>query len=93
VSPFSTSIARLAPAGETDAELVAKLESEIQFEEEVKENEQLPVSIQDFLDNSPFEIEDIPGKEEVKLVRSFGDEKYVHNKLLNPQNYCLKSSE
>lgn len=51
-----------------------KLESEIQFEGEMKENEQLPASVKDFLENSPFELQDTPGKEDVSLVRKFGNE-------------------
>lgn len=78
-SAFSTTAFRKASAGESDEELVAKIDSELQFEEEVKQNEQLPASVKDFLDNSPFELHDVPGKEDVKLVRSFGDEKYVAN--------------
>ncbi|KAK1585177.1 mitochondrial glycoprotein [Colletotrichum navitas] len=74
-SAFSSSAFRKADASETDAELVSKIDSELQFEEEVKQNEQLPASVKDFIDNSPFEIHDIPGKEEVKLTRSFGEEK------------------
>jgi complement component 1 Q subcomponent-binding protein len=74
-SAFSTSVFRRAAAGETDEELSAKLESELQFEEEASQDEQLPASVKDFLDNSPFEIEDVPGREEVKLTRTFGDEK------------------
>lgn len=74
-SAFSTSIFRRAPAGETDEELSAKLASEIEFENDVKENEPLPASIKDFLENGPFEIQDTPGKEEVTLTRTFGNEK------------------
>jgi complement component 1 Q subcomponent-binding protein, mitochondrial len=74
-SAFSTSGFRRAANGETDEELSAKLESELQFEEEASQEEQLPASITDFLQNSLFEIEDIPGKEDVKLTRTFGDEK------------------
>ncbi|KAK2770715.1 regulatory protein suaprga1 [Colletotrichum kahawae] len=73
-SAFSSSAFRKAPAGETDAELLAKLESELSFEDEVKQNEQLPASVKDFLDNGPFELHDTPGKEEVKLTRKFGEE-------------------
>ncbi|EGY20151.1 mitochondrial acidic protein MAM33 [Verticillium dahliae VdLs.17] len=72
-SAFSTTVFRRA--AESDEELAAKLESELQFEEEVKQNEQLPASVKDFLDNSPFELHDSPGKEDVKLTRTFGDEK------------------
>lgn len=72
---FSSTAGRRAADGETDDELSAKLESEIQVEEEVKAQEQQPASIKDFLENSPFELIDTPGQEVVKLVRSFGDEK------------------
>ncbi|GAB1317606.1 Mitochondrial acidic protein mam33 [Madurella fahalii] len=74
-SAFSTSLFRRKAAGEVDEELSAKLASEIEFENEVKENEPLPASIKDFLENGPFKIEDIPGKEDVTLTRTFGDEK------------------
>lgn len=74
-SAFSTSVLFRAPAGETDEELSAKLASEIEFEQDVKENEPVPASIKDFLDNGPFEIQDTPGKEEVVLTRTFGNEK------------------
>jgi complement component 1 Q subcomponent-binding protein len=74
-SLFSTSTLRAQSAGEVDAELSAKLESEIQFEEDVAKEEQLPATIKDFLANGQFEVVDIEGQEEVKLVRSHGDEK------------------
>lgn len=76
-SAFSTSVFRRAAAGEVDEELSAKLASEIEYENDVKENEPLPASIKDFLENGPFEILDTPGKEEVTLTRTFGKEKYV----------------
>jgi complement component 1 Q subcomponent-binding protein len=74
---FSTTIGRLnaAKQGETDEELSAKIESEIQIEEEMKDQEQEPASVKDFLANTPFELVDTPGQEVVKLTRSFGDEK------------------
>ena len=76
---FSTSILRSAArAGEVDEELSAKLGSEIEYENDVKENEPLPASIKDFLENGPFEIQDTPGKEEVTLTRTFGSEKFVY---------------
>lgn len=80
---FSATTLRQAPAGETDEELSAKLESEIQIEEELKATEQQPASIKDFLENSPFEIIDTPGQEVVKLVRSFNDEKSVISTPIN----------
>lgn len=74
-SGFSTTVSRAAAEGETDDELAAKLESEIQIEEDMAATEQQPASIKDFLDNSPFELVDIPGQEVVKLVRNFGEER------------------
>ncbi len=77
---FSTTTSRRAAAaadGETDDELSAKIESEIQIEEEMKASEQEPSSVKDFIDNSPFELIDTPGQEVVKLVRNFGEEKCV----------------
>jgi complement component 1 Q subcomponent-binding protein, mitochondrial len=71
---FSTTPLRQAADNEVDQELLAKLDSELQFENQMKENEQLPASVKDFLDNSPFELKDEPGKQDVYLVRKFGDE-------------------
>lgn len=62
---------------EGDQELVDKLESEIISENEMKEADELPTSIKEFLENTPFKITDTPGKEDVVLTRNFGDEKYV----------------
>lgn len=55
--------------------MVAKLESEIAFETEMKEQDGTPASVTDYLANGPFEITDIPGQEEVILTRTIGDEK------------------
>lgn len=74
VSAFSTSLLRRAASG-VDSELSAKLSSEISFEAEMKENEPQPVSIKDFLDNSPFEIQDTPGAQNVVLTRTYKNEK------------------
>jgi Mitochondrial glycoprotein len=75
-SAFSTSVFRRSQATtETDEELSAKLASEIEFEQDVKENEPVPASVKEFLDNGPFEIIDTPGKEEVVLTRTYGNEK------------------
>lgn len=74
-SAFSTARVLRAESGEVDAQLSAKLESEIQFEEEVAKEEQMPGSIRDFINQGKFEVLDVEGKEEVKLVRNFGDEK------------------
>ncbi|OAA59844.1 regulatory protein suaprga1 [Niveomyces insectorum RCEF 264] len=76
---FSTSTARCAPpppeAAEVDEELSAKLASEIQFETEIRENEPQATSVRDFLESGLFEIEDVPGREEVVLRRTYGKEK------------------
>ncbi|UKZ49831.1 hypothetical protein TrVGV298_004084 [Trichoderma virens] len=73
---FSTTVRRSKEDDiEVDEALSAKLESEIQIEEDIKANEQQPASIKDFLDNSPFELIDTPGQEVVKLTRSYGEEK------------------
>jgi len=57
-------------------ELVAKLESEIQVERDISQptTTQPGPSIQDFLDNSGFQLHDTPGVEEVLLTRTVGDE-------------------
>lgn len=74
-SAFSTALLRRAPAGTVDAELSAKLNSEIAFEAEMKENDAQPVSVKDFLDNGPFEVQDTPGMQDVVLTRTYGNEK------------------
>ncbi|PFH59718.1 hypothetical protein XA68_11954 [Ophiocordyceps unilateralis] len=66
---------KAASGGEVDEELISKLESELQIEDEIKDDAQPPASIGDFLRNAPFTIEDKPGVELVKLVRQFGNEK------------------
>lgn len=72
---FSTSSIRAEKAAEGDEELIAKLESEIEMENEMKEEGGVPTSIKDYLENGPFELLDTPGQEDVTLTRQFGDEK------------------
>lgn len=72
-SAFSTTPLRRAPPSEVDEELSVKLESELQFEKEMKDND-VPASVKDFLENSPFELKDTPGMEDVYLTRKFGNE-------------------
>jgi len=74
-SAFSTSLFRRSASNEVDEEVLAKLASEIEYETDVKQNEPVPASIKDFLENSPFKIEDVLGKEDVLLTRKYGDEK------------------
>ena len=39
-----------------DQELSAKLETELQMEEEMRDSDRLPANIQDYIDNGPFEV-------------------------------------
>lgn len=39
-----------------DQELSAKIESELELEKEMRDSEQLPSSLQDYLDSSSFEV-------------------------------------
>ncbi|KAI1816999.1 mitochondrial glycoprotein [Poronia punctata] len=74
VATFSSTPLRRAQESEVNQELAAKLESELQFESEMGENEPGPASIKDFLDNSPYQLKDEPGKQDVFLTRKFGNE-------------------
>jgi complement component 1 Q subcomponent-binding protein len=78
---FHTSIARFqktevaeADDGGVNLELSAKLGQEISLEKSDEGPGQYSTSIKEYLENSPFEIHDIPGQEEVYLTRKFGDE-------------------
>ncbi|KAI6245511.1 Mitochondrial acidic protein MAM33 [Erysiphe necator] len=74
---FSTSVTKRSKTKgrDGDSELITKLNSELQFENEMKEELTQPTSIKDYLENSPFDIIDEPGKEEVILTRTYGQEK------------------
>lgn len=74
---FSTSAARRSSPAAGDTELAAKLGSELQIENEIKDENGVPSSVQDYLENGPFEIIDTPGEEEVVMKRKFGDEQYA----------------
>lgn len=41
----------------------------------MKEDDDLSANIKEYLENSPFELEDKPGNQDVVLTRTFGDEK------------------
>jgi len=71
---FSTSTSRWQ-SSEDDAQLAKKLESEIEFENSMKEQDGTPASVKEYLDNSPFQLEDIPGQEEVVLTRQYNGER------------------
>ncbi|CAO2656219.1 Nn.00g050220.m01.CDS01 [Neocucurbitaria sp. VM-36] len=74
-SAFHMSAVRRQGDSGVNEELVAKLQSEISMEEDMKEDEDLSANIKEYLESSPFEIEDKPGNQEVVLTRTFGDEK------------------
>ncbi|KAH8595243.1 mitochondrial glycoprotein [Bisporella sp. PMI_857] len=44
------------------------------MENEMKESESIPASVQEYIQNGPFEIIDTPGEEDVVLTRTYGDE-------------------
>lgn len=75
ISAFSTTLLRKAASGKTDSDLSKKLEAEIRFESDMRESESAPVSVEDFQKNGPWELQDIPGEEEVSLTRTYGSEK------------------
>lgn len=62
--------------------LVAKLESELNLEDDVGEPENYSDNIKDYLENSPFEIKDVAGQEEVVLTRKYNNEKYATSRHL-----------
>ena len=39
-----------------DQELSAKIESELQMEKDIRDSEQYPARVQEYLDSSPFEV-------------------------------------
>ena len=39
-----------------DQELSAKIESELQMEKDIRDSEQYPSRVQEYLDSSPFEV-------------------------------------
>lgn len=41
----------------------------------MKDEGGIPTSVKDYLENGPFEIIDVPGQEDVILMRTYGDEK------------------
>ncbi|KAI5297174.1 hypothetical protein KEM56_005028 [Ascosphaera pollenicola] len=72
---FSTSSSQWEKTGQVDAELAAKFEEELGFEVS-PENSQAEVNefITSYLKDSPFELKDIEGEDEVVMTRKFGNE-------------------
>jgi len=71
---FSTSVSCREPAGESDLELAEKFNAERTLELESNDESKV-AAIEEFLQNSPFQIQDKPGTHEVILTRDFGNEK------------------
>ena len=66
-----------------NVELSAKLENELAMEKEMRDTEQPPDHIREYMENTDFKIQDTLGQEEVILTRTFGDEKYEMNHFLS----------
>ena len=49
------------------------------MENEMRESDQPPDHIREYMENTEFKIQDTLGQEEVVLTRTFGDEKYGHS--------------
>ena len=47
--------------------------------EQANQDDNRRSSVQEYLDNSEFELEDVEGEEEVILKRTYGDETFVPN--------------
>ncbi|MCJ1351710.1 MAG: hypothetical protein MMC33_001694 [Icmadophila ericetorum] len=75
LAAFSTSQFLREKEGEVDQELSAKIESELQMEKEMRDTEELPPNIKEFLEDETWELKDVAGEEEVTMSRTFGDEK------------------
>jgi len=62
-------------AGTNDLALVQKLQTELQYEKESGAKEvDVPESVKAFRDQGIWQLEDIPGNDEVTLTRTFGNE-------------------
>lgn len=74
-APFSSALRAFGRQGDYDEELALKLQSELEIEQNDDELEgEMPLDLQEYLQSSPFNINDKPGQEDVELVRKFGDE-------------------
>lgn len=58
-----------------NTELAGKLGQELALEKEMRDPNVLPDHLKEFLDNTPFQLQDIAGNEEIVMTRTFGDEK------------------
>ncbi|KAF2459640.1 regulatory protein suaprga1 [Lineolata rhizophorae] len=76
ISAFHTIPSRRAPqeGDNVTQELHAKLCSELELEAQMPETDKYPEGVQDYLDQSEYTLQDLPGKEEIVLTRQYGDE-------------------
>ncbi|KAF2099977.1 mitochondrial glyco protein [Rhizodiscina lignyota] len=70
-APFSTSMRRF----DGNEELIAKLDSEIKVEQDIGDPETYRGNVREFIENGPWELQDEQGSQEVKLSRTYNDEK------------------
>ncbi|KAL2218474.1 regulatory protein SUAPRGA1 [Thermoascus aurantiacus ATCC 26904] len=73
---FSTARILREPAGEGDAELIAKFEDELRHEKAsgLSDLESSVQNVKYVLENGPWEVKDVPGEQEVVFTRKFGNE-------------------
>ncbi|KAK8196875.1 mitochondrial glycoprotein [Phyllosticta capitalensis] len=70
MAAFSTSSRR----ANNSEELIAKLDNEYSIEQNITEPEAYSTTLKDFIENSPFEVIDKDGSEDVVLTRKYNNE-------------------
>ncbi|KAL9095479.1 MAG: hypothetical protein Q9165_002350 [Trypethelium subeluteriae] len=70
---FSTSRPRFE-SDDLTQELASKLEKELLLEKDCREQSEYSTTIKDYLDNTDFKLQDVPGQEDVVLSKKHGDE-------------------
>ncbi|KAI8056578.1 mitochondrial glycoprotein [Syncephalis plumigaleata] len=88
---FSLSVLRMGQ-GLSDRDLAHQLSVELDYELS-EESEQVPEFLRDFKQQSKFAIQDEPGKDEVHLTRSFGNEKVTVSFSISDINAAQESQE
>lgn len=73
---FSTARPLKESAAEGDPELIAKLEDELKHEKDsgLQDLEESVQNVQYVLQNNSWEVKDVPGEQEVSLIKKFGSE-------------------
>ncbi|RKP24664.1 mitochondrial glyco protein [Syncephalis pseudoplumigaleata] len=78
--------------GLSDRDLAHQLGEELKYEL-AEESDQLPEFLQDFKKSGKFTIQDAPGKDEVHLTRSFGNEKITVSFSISDINEAQESQQ